>query len=457
MRSSDEYPVLGDLPAIEMPARSVLYHMEPVGKGTGRRESLISYLDRLAWAHRIPQNSLRYLPGANALHWTDLVSKRTDWPPSFNVGGDVSLRWTSLLEQLTGYSGLDSLTFYPISQLVNTSNLVARHRRWCPECLAEPTSHDVPFTHLLWHIACVAACPYHELVLQRSCKCANAPTNAAPATRVPGDCPQCGQPLAETLPRRKASAHDVRIARIARDFLSDVKWDKGGWGGTDNHCGAFLQASADLHFGGKPARLAKALGVAKSSLHGWMKGKHRPSLPWLIALADRFDCTVVDILTGRADTSREPGSSRVKVRQTRRLQVSAGHHARIQTELTRVLSDKAVVTLTTIAKRFEVNTDYLRRKFPNESAQIVAHHLADRTAKKLAREEQHLAAIRARAEQLAETGVRPTARLVMDGMPRPGRYSQFMPRLNKILSDVRMRMDPSAAATTGTGSGKSSA
>jgi hypothetical protein len=105
--------------------------------------------------------------------------------------------------------------------------------------------------------------------------------------------------------------------------------------------------------------------------------------------------------------------------------------------------------MTSIAKKFKVNTDYLRHKLPDEYALIVARNRAERTAKKIAREKEFLAAIRARAERLAELGVWPTARRVLDGMALSGRYRRFMPQLNQILLDVRKQMDPNAAETRG--------
>ena len=448
MRQSDQYAVLGDLPVITMPPRSLLYHLEPIGTGTGRRESLVSYLDRLAWAHRIPRHSLQELPRATELHRADVKCVRTDWTPCFNAGGEVSQRWISLLQQLTRCPSLEGLTLYPISGLVNPKNLVARHRRWCPECLVESQSVNRPYSQLLWHIDCVAACPVHELKLERSCHCANVPTRVAPTTRVPGECEKCSRGLSETLPRRKANAQEVRVAGIVRDLLSDSKWDKGGWSRTDNRCRRFLQAAADMHFEGKPARLATALGVSKSSLHNWMNGKHRPSLPWFVDLADRFDCSVVDILAGRADGVQKPGPSRVRVRQKRRLRVSAGQDAHVQSELTNLLSARVIEPLAAVAKRLEVNTDYLRRRFPDESALIVTRWRSERTAKKIEKNEQFLAKFRARAEELVKAGVSPTHRAACEGR-LPSRYSRLRPQMNTILLEVRKQMEPNLSKGRG--------
>jgi hypothetical protein len=46
-----------------IPGRSVLYHLEPIARGTALRESLSSFMLRLADQHTIHPNTLPFVPG----------------------------------------------------------------------------------------------------------------------------------------------------------------------------------------------------------------------------------------------------------------------------------------------------------------------------------------------------------------------------------------------------------
>lgn len=434
----DEYPVLGDTPTIDLPPRSVLYRLQPVGLGTGSRESLVSYSERLLSAHRIPRYDLKYLPGVGATHEMDL-NDRLNWAPGFLAGGVTTLRWVSLLEELTTYKGLEALTFLPIAKLVNTQQLVARQRRWCPECMAEATAAGVPYGQLLWHLACVNACPVHKLTLEHSCRCGESRTKLRMAA-MPGHCARCGDPLAETLRRRTATAYDVNVARIAASLLGDSKWDDGGWDADDNHSRTFLRAAADLHFDGKCARLARALGVAKSSLHGWMSGRNKPSLAWLISVAHYFSCGVADILRGRRTISSSIGGTPMHKRRRRRPKVTPEERVLIAEQLATILASDIAEPLTKVSERLDVGPEYLRRHFSAECALIVKRYRAERSAGKRDKWERWLITVRKRAERLADAGILPTARRVLVDTSPPGNYREIKAEFNRILLEARKRM-----------------
>lgn len=46
--------------------------------------------------------------------------------------------------------------------------------------------------------------------------------------------------------------------------------------------------------------LAKAIGVSNGSISLWENGLRDPALPYVIALADYFNCSL-DVLVGRED------------------------------------------------------------------------------------------------------------------------------------------------------------
>jgi len=445
MRSHrDEYPVLGEAPNIDLPPRSVLYRLEPIGLGTSKRESLVSYLDRLMWAHRVSRFNLKALPGVGAAHEADLRLRDFDRAPAFLAGGVISLRWVTLLEELTTYKGLEALTFAPIARIVNTWRLVARTRRWCPECMSEAMAAGVPYAQLLWHVACVSACPIHQVALEQSCRCGGSPSRLRAAI-TPGHCPRCGAALADTLRRRKATSQEVQIARIVAVLLSEPRWDQGGWCPSDNHTTTFLRAAVDSHFGGKWTRLAKALGVAKSSLHVWMNGHSKPSLPWLVDLARHFECSVVSIVGGCHPTSRSAEGTRVHKRHRRRPKVSAKDRALIAEQLVKILASDTAEPLKKVAHRLDVDPKYLRENFPAEAALIVRRYYDQREAEKHDKRQQWLITVRKRAEELADAGVLPTSRRVLGDDTPPASYRKMRAEINQILAEARRRMATKAS------------
>ncbi len=51
------------------------------------------------------------------------------------------------------------------------------------------------------------------------------------------------------------------------------------------------------------AHLEKACGLANGSIGKWKSGAYKPSLDYLVKLANYFDCTL-DYLVGRSDSPK---------------------------------------------------------------------------------------------------------------------------------------------------------
>ncbi len=431
MKSVEQYPVLGELPAIETLPRTQLYRLEPIGMGTGSRESLTSYVERLAWEHHVTVRDFCTLPAASARIREDGKLKRlVTGQPFFNAGLTVTQRWIEFLQENTRCTDLNALTLMPLAAAVNTSGLMARERRWCPLC---PVQN--PYAHLLWDIAVVSACPIHEVELVAGCAC-TARSKWRRVARRPVSCVRCGRPLEEVLHARKTSNQSVRISRLVHTLLAHPAWETGGWSSARN-TRVFLERAASVYFQGEAAHLAQAIGVAKSSLHDWMSGRRRPSLSWLVATADRFGCDIADVLNGATTAMRAPATEAVRVHRRKYRSIDDKRRARLAEELRRATVETTGLSLAALARRLKVEPASLRKLFPRESAAIVARWQQDRRNKRSARREQAMVSLRAKAEELAAQGILPTARRVRDQMPLPARYAQFHAEFNEVLRDVR--------------------
>jgi hypothetical protein len=439
MAVRDDYPTLYDFGNLAVPPRSVLYRLEPVALGTSRRESLTSYLDRLADAHCVSIRALGGLAGVETA-CRKALARGVFSSPCFNAGGIVSLKWVSIVERLTTQTGLHRLTLAPIARVVNQRALVGRLRRWCPECLRESRNAGTPYGHLLWDLACVAACPIHELRLSCSCNC-QLSSQPRRVREQPGVCTRCSRRIEETSRTLKASSEELRIARLAYDFLGDPRFDSGGWHQSDDCSGEFLSAAARIHFEGKPAWLAKAFGVSKGGLHGWMSGKHRPSFGWYLGVADLFNCSVTDVLNGFADDTTVTDRPSVKLfghKSPRTL--SAEHRSNVAAQLPSCLNDSHAKSLTALATELGVSTDFLRDYFPRETRLIVANYKARLSNEKNRRRSEILAACRRKAEELARNGIKPTSRRVLQGTKLQNRFASWRSALNEIIFEARAGM-----------------
>jgi transcriptional regulator with XRE-family HTH domain len=447
MRWQDEYPVLDDQPTSALLRRSTLYNLEPIGLGTGARESLTSYAERLADAHCISPRMLADVPAAGQIARVKFnrgAALRARW---FVTGASTSLEWAQILGRLTGRLGLEALTLAPLAAVINDRNLTSRRRRWCPQCLREAATSHALYTQLLWDIDCVTACPFHDITLSAECSCK---LTRDPRRRVkwsPGHCSCCGQLLCETLPTREAHLRQVRLARVVQALLADPRFDQGGWNASNDHSGTFLKSAAIRHFQGKSAQLARALGLSKSALHGWMKGNHRPALALLVGVADRTGCSVADILDGRADDTHLPGGRIVRPRRKTSLRVMRAQRETMTQQLASILCDPVPVALLHVARQLEVNCDYLRDRYPEQSAAIVSRFKAYQTGRIAAKKAAFSAALRTRAEQLVAQDVWPTSQRLLSGLEPPDRYAKLHAEVKYVLAETRRRME--SARSTG--------
>lgn len=440
MLSQDEYPVLSELPEPVLASRTTLYRLEPIGLGSGARESLTSYLERLADAHCVSPRVLADVPTLGERTRKKFKSGSVLWSPCFNGGGVTSLEWVVVFGRLTGRTDLQALTLAPLDQIVNQTHLMGRHRRWCPECLRMAESSGIVYTQLLWEIACVTACPLHEIEITGACSCNLTFDPRRRPKRSPGWCPRCGRLLSQVLPRRKACPDEVRIAQLTYELLAQPRFDQGGWVKSADRSRVFLESIIVRHFSGKAAWLAKSLGVSKGCLHGWMKGNHRPSLAWLIALAGRWGCSVANILDGDAHATQAPSDPFLRRRRNSVLKVPQAQHGKIAEHLAKVLADPDAPSLKVVALQLGINYDFLRNYFPEQAAAIVARHRAQQNAQKVTRQAALLAEIRTRAEQLAAEGIWPTRYRAMKGIALRVRYVELLPEVNAVLEDVRQKM-----------------
>ena len=410
MSSLDEYPVHDDCEQVELPSRSALYRLEPRGLGTAQRESLSSYVMRLAHEHCVSPSNLAQLMSLSSSGDLD----QCGWAFPFIAGvGSGAQIWSRILAEMTGHLTLEPLTLRSLGAIVSTTGVMSRWRRWCPECLRCKDNTDVPHGHLLWEISAVDACPEHGLALVRTCHCGQQRVSWR-VKRLPHLCEYCGGPLWKTSLRQIADEDQVRIARLVADFLADPNFEAGTWSDTAAGPAVFLERAARLHCGGRPARLAKMLGVSKGCMHGWCHASHRLTLRRLVLMADLFGCSLADVLHGRADATHPPTAH---LPRGRRRGPDSARSSQLVAKL-RVLSKQVPpMSLEAVARELGITSKALRNHYPARARSIVMRHAAQ------------LSELRADRERQIIEGV---ATLVADGQISDRREFNRLRKLSKF-------------------------
>lgn len=169
-----------DVTAPELPPRSRLSHLAPIGAGTAEVESLTGYIARLAAIHcvnpgalfaqeMVPLINCSYLlksetePVGHALH---LVKKIQ----TVNGGGAAISRWVGALESLTCQDNLHLLTMLPWGRFLAPRYLMRVVRTWCPDCFAEDREKgESAYERLIWTLLPVSICLHHRKPLEETC------------------------------------------------------------------------------------------------------------------------------------------------------------------------------------------------------------------------------------------------------------------------------------------------
>ncbi|HWD93696.1 MAG TPA: TniQ family protein [Verrucomicrobiae bacterium] len=277
---------------LEMPERSKLYYLEPIGLLTGEGESVTSYLARLAKNHTVSiWNLLKYEIGPKLFGSETVLRYRlgelvTTMGAAFNGENGTSKSIVSILERLTGRKDLKQTSMTFCKSFVSPRFLVRVKQSWCSECLSEwkAAGREI-YSPLLWHLMAVNVCPKHGIPLRRAChECGKSFPPLTARSHV-GFCPRCGSWLGICESSSEAvespQTFDLEIARLACNFLRD-----GPDALTASGESVFPQ-NIDLlvrrFFGGNVAALARFLKVNRYTIIGWRAKTQRPTL---LSLAD---------------------------------------------------------------------------------------------------------------------------------------------------------------------------
>jgi len=182
-----------------IPARSQLYCLEPIGKGTDLVESATSYLSRVANAHTVSTWMLLKHEVAPRLFGSDAVLRNRLSELTATIGAAcngenaTASKLVSILHTLTGRDDLGRTTMGFCRGFVASRFLVRVEQAWCPACLDEwkEEGREI-YLPLLWNILAVRVCPRHGTVLNTKCRACRRSFHPLMAHSRPGFCHRCG-------------------------------------------------------------------------------------------------------------------------------------------------------------------------------------------------------------------------------------------------------------------------
>lgn len=276
----------------EVPARTRLYHMEPIGRGTGEIESATSYLARLATSHTVSSWSLLKaeigprLFGADAILRYRLGELVTTMGAAFNGENETSRKIISILEDLTGRNDLCQTSMAFCRGFISPRFLVRVKQSWCCECLSDwgAAGREI-YSPLLWHLMAVQVCPKHGTPLSMACpECLSSFHPLTAHSRL-GFCPRCGSWLGSSRSNSEAivphQTVELEIARLTRDFLQDGPGAMAA--SRESDFPQNIELLLHRFFGGNVAALARFLKIDRYTILAWKAKTQRPTL---LSLAD---------------------------------------------------------------------------------------------------------------------------------------------------------------------------
>lgn len=381
----------------ELPPRSALYQIRPIGIGTAETECFTSYLARLARAHNLSLGalSIRYL-------FPLMIAKRAESGVSFtrlkllqlssaNGADTFANDLLPIVERLTLVTGIVPSTFIKWADLVPRLELLRHYRAWCSDCYAEwGAGGNTIYDPLLWTVRPVKVCPRHQRFLTEHCPRCQRRCWPGLSYYLPGFCSHCRAWLGRQGHQPVAEAEALLTADI------DLNYEQ--W--VADNIGSLVAASASLSAApmredvtaavnhccnllmeGNPRMLAHLLGVANTTARLWVQGKNIPPLKPLVRLSFLTRIPLLKLLTEPAYVLASLTQHPVEISWRQLGQIRQLHRRsslacqKVREEMEAALKETPPPSLEEVARRLGYrHPTTLRAKFPELSKRITASH-----------------------------------------------------------------------------------
>ena len=304
-----------DLKTSSCPNHSHLYHLAPVGLGTGAVESLTGYISRLAETHGVSVRTLMIhelvpLLGRERLTRAVNGGLSSFWSKdarSLNGTGHLAQDMVAALQVLTLRQDLRFLTLLSWAKVLPARGLLRRNRVWCPACYETwRQAGQAVYEPLLWSLEVVSVCSLHRCYLFSTCPYPDcqAPQPILGPHAQPGYCSRCKRWLgaaATDLPPESTTVPEEEwvwqtwVAQEVGALLSHTPNLPAE--PTVENISDTVRCWIDLLTQGNASAFAQRLQVSTSSVSCWLAQRQRPQLGMLLRLCRLFGTPLLCVFT----------------------------------------------------------------------------------------------------------------------------------------------------------------
>jgi hypothetical protein len=440
-----------DVATPEIPERSELYSIEPVGVGTPFVESLTSYLSRLAEVHKIttgillkeilgPRFNKKYFFRVN-----DQVKSPQGYRDFINSNGLIAKEFVSVIEQLTMRRDIQYLTLLPWGDFTGNRRLLREHRAWCPLCLEENSKwKGIIFEPLIWQVKLINKCPKHNVNLLETCLLCNKKNGVLTQLHRNGYCQKCNKPLwiknSNTTDRQDGQWDNWvndNISELLENHVNLVSMHS-------NNMPEIIRWLINNSQTGNIERFAEYFKLNISGVHKWLSGETIPRFDTMLKLTYFFNVSIFDLLFRDLDTIKVQklnyeAISVFEVKSRRQINSSE-----IKNQLNMVLlqNEEPPPSLSEVSKRIQFPVSLLYRHARDISKQISERYIKYRNNKKEEKDLLLISEVLKITNEIYSTGIYPSYTEVQKRMSGHSR-SYYRPKVKEahlqVLQELRIQ------------------
>ncbi len=428
----------------DVPPRSRLYNLAPLGLNSFLIESLTSYICRLAYEHHLEVGTLiqySIAPVLGKRYITDDKSRRVSsflrYASPINGNGIMASDWVGALEALTLRADLAHLTLLVGANTLSQRDLLQPARQWCPMCYEGwRRQGTIIYEPLLWFINGVTVCPEHCQLLERCCPHCSSSLPWLTWCSRPGYCSSCGRWLGRADGHSQIEEKYRYIAETVGDFLSNIPQlplsiPREG----------VIQSLRDLIATTTESNMAafsRNLGLSKTTLWELVHGCFPPSLPVLLQLCYQFRLSLLQFLIGVEHIAI--GKSPVSQEQARKRDVRRPFdHEKVQRALEDILANQQSVppSMREVAQRLGHPVRTIETHFPIPCREISRRYVEYHKKQGQLRKARLRQRINEAARIVLLQGENLTYQRVGSIIGEPGCFREYEAR--RALLDIRCR------------------
>jgi transcriptional regulator with XRE-family HTH domain/Skp family chaperone for outer membrane proteins len=355
-----------------IPERSRLYNLEPIGIGTTEVESFSGYISRLAQEHSVsPLVLIRNSVTQSEQLPQVLAQNSLPATAAANLNGfnETAEKLVDIFCKATFRKDIQSTTLLVWKNKISHHGLLRKNLAWCPSCFQEQLeTTGMIYEKLIWTFEVVGICSIHQTNLCEVCPYCQRKLKVLSGKSRPGFCSKCLRwlGLKNISGDSETNSKELWITLNVGKFLLVSSQITNSF---SNNLNRLAQQVAD----GNINDFAYLTGVWHLSIRRLLKGEVLPTLEMLIDICYPLNFSPVDLFV--ADTKSNeivsdlPGEIKKHTKEEVRLKLSA------------YLAENPAPSANEVARQIGWRTTRFQRNFPDEYKQIVERYLQHQSAK----------------------------------------------------------------------------